>query len=88
MIVLEEDTKRLAQCGVKLKGAVDLNALVKRMDPNFDEKKVGDRSLASKSNFSLNDIVKLYTGRHLVKGPVRCSDWEAEPLSEEQQRCE
>lgn len=37
---------------------------------------------------SLATITAMYTGCELAKGPVRSSNWEARPLSEEQLECE
>lgn len=37
---------------------------------------------------ALATVTAMYTGRSLNKGPVRSSNWEKEPLSEEQLECE
>ena len=55
------------------------------MDPNF---RASEPDLAKKQPLGLKKIVEMYLGLSLNKGSVQCSNWEAEPLSEEQITCE
>lgn len=75
----------MRKIGINLQNKGELNKLAEKMDPNF---RASEPDLAKKQPLGLKKIVEMYLGLSLNKGSVQCSNWEAEPLSEEQITCE
>ncbi|KAH9915179.1 ribonuclease H-like domain-containing protein [Epithele typhae] len=63
--------------GVRAAGLVELGTFARHTDPAFP---------FNRSIVALAKIVKQYTHKTLSKGPVRTSNWEAQPLSQEQRQ--
>jgi hypothetical protein len=61
---------------IQASGLLELRDAARAFDPSYTRTGV----------ISLHDIVALYLGKALDKGPVRMSDWEAD-LSEHQMTC-
>ena len=64
--------------GVQVRGLVELSYLAREVDDELEKKRAFLR---------LDYVVERYTGRTLLKGPVRLSNWELW-LKEEQLECE
>ena len=63
-----------------VEGCVDLSLLTRTMDnPNWGG--------SYTTQIGLAELVAYYAGRELQKGLVRLSNWEAKPLSLEQEEC-
>jgi ribonuclease D len=80
LVITDDGEKLFSDFGILPAGLVELAALARSADP---------KGFAYARNVvALAKMVALYEGKQLLKEAVRCSDWEAVPLSAEQLECE
>ncbi|KZT01330.1 ribonuclease H-like protein [Laetiporus sulphureus 93-53] len=75
--IKNDGTKLLQDFGIEAGNLVDLPAFAYEVDPDF-------RTQHPRKSASLAAMVERYIGKMLDKGPVRMSNWESVPLTDEQ----